>query len=101
MGSFTPNPKDFMKGFDKTFEDNEIVRNARKLTDGWKGTLAGNDGMDESVAEGQCNMTAEGEYCPKHGLEECGIYEYTGNWTNFGLEETDELAQLKKLALGK
>lgn len=38
VGSAIPNPKDFKKGFDKTFEDNEIVRNARKLTDGWKGT---------------------------------------------------------------
>ena len=66
-----------------------------------KWAKAYNDGMDESVAEGQCNMTNEGEYCPKHGLKECGIYEYTGNWTNFGLEESDELAQLKKLALGK
>jgi hypothetical protein len=56
---------------------------------------------DSGVAEGQCNMTAEGEYCPEHGLEECGIYEYTGNWTNFGLEESDQLTQLKRLALGK
>ena len=56
---------------------------------------------EQGVAEGQCNMTAEGEYCPKHGLKECGIYEYTGNWTNFGLEESDQLTQLKRLALGK
>jgi hypothetical protein len=53
------------------------------------------------VTEGQCNMTEAGEYCPEHGLEECGIYEYTGNWTNFGLEESDQLTQLKRLALGK
>ena len=51
--------------------------------------------------ESKCNMTEAGEYCPKHGLEECGIYEYTGNVTNFGLEEGDELARLKKLALNK
>jgi hypothetical protein len=25
------------------------------------------------VAEGSCNMTAEGEYCPEHGLAECGM----------------------------
>ena len=56
---------------------------------------------EQGVAEGQCNMTSEGEHCPKHGLEECGIYEYTGNWTNFGLEESDQLTQLKRLALGK
>lgn len=24
------------------------------------------------VSEGSCNMTAEGEYCPEHGLAECG-----------------------------
>ena len=28
------------------------------------------------VSEGSCNMTAEGEYCPEHGLAECGgMYE--------------------------
>jgi hypothetical protein len=26
-------------------------------------------------AEGSCNMTNEGEYCPEHGLAECGMYE--------------------------
>jgi hypothetical protein len=40
-GAVTPNPKDFVQGFKKTFEDNEIVKNSKKLTDGWKGTLAG------------------------------------------------------------
>ena len=53
------------------------------------------------VNEAKCNMTEAGEYCPKHGLEECGIMEYTGNWTNFGLEESDALSQLKRLAHGK
>jgi hypothetical protein len=62
---------------------------------------AGLDRSKQGVAEGQCNMTSEGEYCPEHGLKECGIYEYTGNWTNFGLEESDQLTQLKRLALGK
>ena len=61
------------------------------------------DALDvkKGVAEGQCNMTEAGEYCPKHGLEECGIMEYTGNWTNFGLEESDALSRLKTLAHGK
>jgi len=40
-GAVTPNPKDFVQGFKKTFEDNEIVKNSKKLNDGWKGTLAG------------------------------------------------------------
>lgn len=56
---------------------------------------------DEEIHEGQCNMTEAGSYCPQHGLEECGIMEYTGNWTNFGLEESDALISLKILAHGK
>ena len=31
--------------------------------------------LSTPVAEGSCNMTAEGEYCPEHGLAECGMYE--------------------------
>lgn len=59
------------------------------------------DQEPEPVKEGQCNMTEAGEYCPTHGLQECGMYEYTGNPTNFGLEEGTDLETLKKLALGK
>lgn len=58
-------------------------------------------GDPTGVNEGHCNMTEAGHYCPEHGLEECGIMEYTGNITNFGLEESDQLMQLKKLAHGK
>ena len=32
-------------------------------------------GFAAPVAEGSCNMTTEGEYCPEHGLMECGVYE--------------------------
>ena len=33
-------------------------------------------GFAAPVAEGSCNMTAEGSYCPDHGLAECGgMYE--------------------------
>jgi hypothetical protein len=33
-------------------------------------------GFDAPVAEGSCNMTAEGDFCPEHGLAECGgMYE--------------------------
>jgi hypothetical protein len=34
------------------------------------------DQLDKSteVKEGSCNMTMEGEYCPEHGLMECGSY---------------------------
>lgn len=63
--------------------------------------VAGDEQLPQTVEEGQCNMTEAGEYCPKHELEECGIMEYTGNWTNFGLEESDALSQLKTLAHGK
>jgi hypothetical protein len=28
--------------------------------------------FQKTVAEGSCNMTMEGEYCPEHGLAECG-----------------------------
>lgn len=59
------------------------------------------DNLATFVEAGSCNHTAEGEYCPEHGLEECGVMEYTGNWTNFGLEESDAISQLKRLAHGK
>jgi hypothetical protein len=32
-------------------------------------------GFDAPVAEGSCNMTTEGEYCPEHGLSECAMEE--------------------------
>jgi hypothetical protein len=32
-------------------------------------------GFAAPVAESSCNMTTEGEYCPEHGLMECGVYE--------------------------
>jgi len=41
VGYVTPNPSDAVAGFKKQFEDNEIVQNTRKLTDGWKGAVAG------------------------------------------------------------
>jgi hypothetical protein len=35
--------------------------------------------FQKTVAEGSCNMTMEGEYCPEHGLMECGsMYEDGG-----------------------
>ena len=56
-----------------------------------------------SLEESSCNMTMEGEYCPEHGLEECGMYE-----GDFGLTLTPttesqdfDLARLRKLAFGK
>jgi hypothetical protein len=35
------------------------------------------DQLDKNteIKEGSCNSTMEGEYCPEHGLAECGMYE--------------------------
>jgi hypothetical protein len=62
-------------------------------------------GADEQLPqevkeEAMCNETHAGEYCPEHGLEECGVYE-SGNWTNSSLEESNQITQLKRLAHGK
>ena len=53
----------------------------------------GQQGMAEgdnlaTFEEAQCNQTQEGEYCPEHGLAECG---------NYGMYES-ELARIKSLA---
>jgi hypothetical protein len=48
--------------------------------------------MIEPVAE--CNYTMEGDYCPAHGLAECG-----GSMYEDGLGE--ELSRLKELATGQ
>ena len=52
--------------------------------------MAEGDNMS-TFEEAQCNHTREGEYCPEHGLEECG---------NYGMYES-ELARIKSLALLK
>ena len=67
------------------------------------------------VSEGSCNMTMEGEYCPEHGLMECGsMYEgvddpinynaaMTGSYYEGKETQTQEgdalLARIKSLAL--
>jgi hypothetical protein len=33
------------------------------------------DAEDEQMNEGGCNMTAEGQYCEMHGMNECGMME--------------------------
>ncbi len=85
-------------------------------------------GFDAPVAEGSCNMTAEGEYCPEHGLAECGYMESMGGTVagsvapaaramgeansdpmdsrhavtdSFYEDATDPLVRLKVLALSK
>ena len=71
--------------------------------------------FQKTVAEGSCNMTMEGSYCPEHGLAECGgMYEGTDDPINsnsamtgsyYEGKETDIqegdalLARIKSLAL--
>ena len=52
-------------------------------------------GFDAPVVEGACNMTAEGSYCPEHGLAECGGGMYESR------EGDAVLARIKSLALLK
>ena len=52
-------------------------------------------GFDAPVVEGACNMTAEGSYCPEHGLAECGGGMYESR------EGDAVLARIKSLALIK
>jgi hypothetical protein len=54
----------------------------------------GKDPVDEgdnmsTFEQAGCNQTMEGEYCPEHGMSECG---------NYGMYES-ELARIKSLAL--
>jgi hypothetical protein len=59
-----------------------------------------------SMIESSCNTTMEGEYCPEHGLAECGMYEMgtvAGSVAPM-MEEHDHdawLARIKTLALIK
>lgn len=73
----------------------QVLRKLQQPTDeSWKAYGEAQD-LEEYTAggpigEGQCNMTAEGEACPVHGLAECGYVEESA-----GL---DSLARLKTLA---
>ena len=63
-------------------------------------------GTGTVIGEGGCNMTAEGEYCPEHGLVECGTYESQDDPINANSAITSsfyesQLDQLKRLAFGK
>jgi hypothetical protein len=64
------------------------------------------DQLDKNteVQEGSCNMTMEGEYCPEHGLMECGMYEMgtvAGGMAPVIGEGDAVLARIKSLALIK
>jgi hypothetical protein len=65
-------------------------------------------GFDAPVAEGSCNMTAEGEYCPEHALAECGSMSEMGTVAGsmapvIGESNNSDalLARIKSLALIK
>ena len=69
------------------------------------------NGFDAPVAEGSCNMTAEGSYCPEHGLMECGGMMEMGTVAggmapvvgeqSVAESQRDPLARIKSLALRK
>lgn len=69
--------------------DGELQYLYAKLDKAEKGVAEGDNLA--TFEEAQCNQTMEGEYCPEHGLAECG---------NYGMYES-ELARLKSLALFK
>ena len=78
-------------------------------------------GFDAPTTEGACNSTMEGEYCPEHGLAECGYMESMGGTVagsvapvmdegndpmeyNAAITSSfyeSEIDRLKKLALGR
>ena len=41
--------------------------------------------LSAPVVEGSCNATMEGEYCPEHGLAECGYMESMGGTVAGGI----------------
>ena len=61
---------------------------------------------NKDMDEGQCNMTAEGKYCPRHGLAECAMEEDSTDPMDSRHAVTDsfyesEIDRIKKLALSK
>lgn len=61
-------------------------------------------GHGEPTVEGACNNTMEGEYCPSHGLQECGgmmeMSTVAGSMAP-AAQGSDPLARIKSLALRK
>ena len=60
--------------------------------------------LSNPVTESSCNATMEGEYCPEHGLAECGMYEMgtvAGSVAPMMEDQDALLARIKTLALIK
>jgi hypothetical protein len=87
---------------DEGFKDPDAAYNARQKQ----------QQQQKPVSEGSCNMTMEGEYCPEHGLAECGggMYEEDDAEVVMPLNMVEEvafksqegdalLARIKSLAL--
>jgi hypothetical protein len=58
-----------------------------------KDTFEVMNGIVNPVSETSCNMTAEGEYCPEHGLTECGYMESMGGTVAGNMAPAMEAAQ--------
>ena len=58
--------KDHIHGHRRGSEDDKAERAGRRVAKDIE-----YDKMNENMEESECNMTAEGEMCPVHGMEEC------------------------------
>ena len=58
--------KDHIHGHKRGSEDDKAEHAGHEVADEIE-----HDEMHENMEEGECNMTAEGEMCPVHGMEEC------------------------------
>jgi len=65
-----------------------LLNDTHEFWDHYHGGVAEGDNL-ATFEEAECNHTREGEYCPEHGLAECG---------NYGMYES-ELARIKSLAM--
>jgi len=101
---FAPNVSTGVKGSSAVISNPSDKKTDIKYQTPTKGSTA-------VIGEGSCNMTAEGEYCPEHGLAECAMESYgmaedstdpmdhRGAVTDSFYES--EISRMKKLALGR
>lgn len=90
-------------------DDEELLRDLQRRAGVPQHAQHGKASMaksNDSVDEGQCNMTAEGKYCPRHGLAECAMEEDSTDPMDSRHAVTDsfyesEIDRIKKLALSK